>query len=140
LRYLWERPKLTAAAVHAASWGAQYLPLKKELKQAAAFVEMLFWEEPKPGKMTGWTETRPLGIARPDEDNFIGQLAWAIAQNYSRFRVCKNPDCATPFYLWRRFDQQYCSSDGCTRYANRLAANRYWDSKGKQRRSLRRAG
>ena len=144
LRYLWAEPKLTAAAVRAAAWGWNLLPLKKEFKRAGNFVSMLFWDKPELnlkggliGSMEGWTPILPLGIIRPDDDNFIGQLGWAIAQNYSRFRLCKNPDCATPFYLWRRFDQQYCSSDGCVRYANRLAANRYWDAKGKQRRSLR---
>lgn len=141
LRYLWAEPKLTAAAVQAAAWGENVLPLKQELKRAGNFVSMLFYAPPKESwLMSGWEEIRPLGTIRPADDNFIGQLAWAIAQNYSRFRVCKNPECATPFYFWRRFDQQYCSSDGCVRYANRLAAARYWDARGKQRRSLRRAG
>ena len=129
---------MTAAAVHAVAWGVSVLPVPKgEIREAAEFLDMLFLDTPKSRQTTGWTQISPLGIIRPADDNFAGQLGWAIAQNYSRFRVCKNPDCATPFYLWRRFDQQYCSSDGCVRYANRLAANRYWDAKGKRRRSLK---
>lgn len=137
LREFWGEPKITAAVVHGVAFGFQVIPFpNRAMKDAAELLNSMFLDKPK-GKGDGWYKVSPLGIIRPNLDNFAGQLAWAIAQNYSRFRICKNPDCATPYYLWRRFDQQYCSADGCVRYANRLAANRYWGAKGKQRRSLR---
>lgn len=57
-------------------------------------------------------------------------LLWARS---SLAKVCKNPDCAAPFFIARRIPQQYCGDDCATPF--RLEAKlKWWNKAGRERR------
>lgn len=78
-----------------------------------------------------------LGRGRLEFDfrSFPGQFVMAILENWWRFQVCANPECAASYFLAKRNTQRYCERGECTRYANQRYARTYWKTKGKARRS-----
>lgn len=40
--------------------------------------------------------------------------------------VCANPDCPAPYFLRKRKDQKFCERGGCTDYAQRQYALKWW--------------
>jgi hypothetical protein len=140
LRYFWENPKITASAVQFHSLEAEKVQKARGLKslvEVCAFNLSAWFNAKLNNDQDGWWRINPLGITRPKLDNFLGQVAWAVCRNCSRFAICSNPDCPARYYFWRRFDQKFCTAGACVRYANRIAANKYWERRGKQRRSMR---
>jgi hypothetical protein len=52
-----------------------------------------------------------------DPANFRMQFVLAILENWRRFGICQNPDCAVPYYFKTRKTQKFCERGECTRWA-----------------------
>lgn len=60
-------------------------------------------------------------------------LIQLMEEPLGRLRVCKNPDCFTPYFIARRKDQVYCGSD-C---ASLVAKRNWWNEHGREWRRKR---
>jgi hypothetical protein len=67
--------------------------------------------------------------------NFQGQLAVAVLENWRLFAYCGNPECPAHYFLAKRRTQKYCERGSCTAYAQRRYALSWWDKEGRKRRA-----
>ena|SRR5215469_5012929 len=75
------------------------------------------------GIQVDWTERK----LTPNAKCLPVVLLWGCLQNADRLAYCHNPECAAPFFIGKRKDQQFCS-DGCAEPAKRAAKLRWWNA------------
>jgi len=61
-------------------------------------------------------------------------LALACVRHSDRFGICRNDQCAAPYFFRRRRDQRFCSQD-CAWPAQKAAKLRWWNKQGRRNRS-----
>jgi len=61
-------------------------------------------------------------------------LALACVRHSGRFGICRNDQCAAPYFFTRRRDQRFCSQD-CAWPAQKAAKLRWWNKHGRRSRS-----
>jgi hypothetical protein len=88
----------------------QQFVCKSWLKQAGASGLLVDWENRR---------------VKPDVRRLPIVLVWGCLQFADGLAYCHNPECAAPFYIRKRNDQQYCSGE-CAAPAKREAKRRWW--------------
>jgi hypothetical protein len=59
--------------------------------------------------------------------NLSGQIVSGILENWTSMAVCKNPECAAPYFWAKRSTQNWCEHGECTKYAQRKKAREWWN-------------
>jgi hypothetical protein len=52
-----------------------------------------------------------------------------------RLALCANPNCEAKFFVRSRRTQKYCDLSACFQEGHRIAARKWWDAKGQQKRA-----
>lgn len=61
--------------------------------------------------------------------NLTAELASIMLSNKNHLAVCRNPDCASPYFIAPKKSRKYCEQGGCTTYAQRKYARESWQRK-----------
>ena len=70
----------------------------------------------------------------PRFDSLPTILAWACVRYAEHLAICQNLQCQNRYFLLRRHDQKYCSTE-CGNPSRKAARRKWWHEKGKRNRS-----
>jgi hypothetical protein len=76
-------------------------------------------------------ETGSLGEPPPEQPSALEQVLSHFRRNLRRALICRNTDCATPYFMAAHKGQKYCSSK-CSDLAGRQAKLRWWNANRKK--------
>jgi hypothetical protein len=69
--------------------------------------------------------TSKLKAIRPNPRSLEASLVFACIQYADLLRYCRNPKCASPYFIATRTDQKYCT-EVCGLYGKRMAKRKWW--------------
>jgi len=69
-----------------------------------------------------------------DLDTFM--MLEAAASDRTRFRICANPDCLTPYFFARHRRNRYCT-EPCVDWSQKEAKKKWWKDNGQEWRKSR---
>jgi hypothetical protein len=105
-------------------WSRDVPILKKQ-----GIVDFLLIGATKRSDLVGVVAPLPWGRLDFPPNNFPGQFALAILENWQDMATCANPNCAAPYFLASRSTQVVCERGDCLRYRLRKKARDHWRKK-----------
>jgi hypothetical protein len=75
-----------------------------------------------------------------ESEHLLGTIHLLFLRDHlaGKAAICGNPDCAQRYFVKRRGTQRFCEARGCSEYAQREYARKWWHQKGDELRAERR--